>query len=507
MNTLRTKAIVLSIVFSMCVLAMPLARVKADSFPSTFYVNNNTFYDAAAIFGAYVQLNSEQKEIAAYLLGMYNLFYLGARGFQFQAGAYTNESEFIAKIKSFGYRLFEGSDGTALRSRFDDNFCKYASAVLLYASQCNVTFSTWFENLDEDFIIPVDQGIINSFTLMYNDNSNEGIASFGDIINPWESGNIFQLQMNDWTWLPETQTAYNNFLYSYSPVLYSDVFYYRSTPYQDVFGDFSIIPNSLFVLRGNTYNSFRFGYTTAPNSYRLLTSSDTYKRLELYMNSNYVHNFAVSNMSFINNIVTSPTPYTDLSDFIYYAFDYSPINLNVSYVDYGYFYPFINHVYMVDDLNSLTNCTEIYNNDSWDVIGLSNYLVTPIDTVGIKPKVITELNLPDNRTNPVQIQDIIDIDNTVDIDTGEPVDPWQINVIVQPNETNPISIDVNLFTSGKVYLEYLWEHTKKIAQFTKDILDCFEFDAGDGSTYGPKYAIYGVLVLGMAGGMIAKFLL
>ena len=64
-----------------------------------------------------------------------------------------------------------------------------------------------------------------------------------------------------------------------------------------------------------------------------------------------------------------------------------------------------------------------------------------------------------------------------------------------------------MFTGGKVYLEYLWEHTRKMVLFAKDLLDCFEFEAPDGGTYGPKYAIYGVLVLGVAGGMIAKFLL
>lgn len=515
MNTFRIKAIILSIVFSICILAMPLAKFQAASFPSEFFVNSNVYYSAAEIGQAYLRLNLDQQDIANYLLGSYNLFYLGSRGFQFKQGSYTSQSSFIAKLKSFGYKLFMGSIEVSLFSRFNDTFCKYASAVILYSSNCNVDFDTWFENLDNDFVIPVDQGILNSFTLLYNDNSNTAIESYGDVITPWESGLRVNFAFSSYPWGSDG-SIFTNFVSDYSPVLFSGIVNYYGNQSQYVVGNDSSnsFPDTLFIVRGQPYNTYTYGYFNNGNL-RRITSFDTYKYLSYSLSQYdgrlyYILSHTPYTGSYDNSIWSVNSPTNDLSDTIDMIFDSSSpvpyMNLDNNPVSFIGYYPYIGHVILVDNITTLSNPEEVYNTDSWDILGLDNNMFTPIDTVKFKPKVLTTVDLPDNSNDNVNIQDMINDNNVVDNDDN-PVDPWQINVVVQPNDTNPISIDVNLFSSGKIYLEYLWEHTKKIAMFAKDILDCFEFDAGDGNTYGPKYAIYGVLVLGMAGGMIAKFLL
>lgn len=499
-------------------LVRPLSAA-ADTAPDIWVETYSGILDLTTMQYYYQNLSPGQKDICNYLVGMSNYMYLDARGFSFSDNTLGSQSTFIAKMISLGSKiLFMDSGINGWGSRFNPFLQNYISACInySYAQSTDITFSLWYESLDDNFVLPYSAELLDSWNVWYNDNSIEGIQSFGDVVSPWNSGSIYDFAYDGYSWNSQGElNSYNSFILNNSPVLFSQSLPLASGLYaQIICGSFSVLPDTLYIARvqgSNQVQSGRFGLYNNGNL-GLISSTSYCQSLTIQFNQGNGRIYTSSSgRSYYRYSAFTYSILTDLGTFIDYAFGLTPLSAQTSAtydVNFRGAYPFISHVFLVDNLNTLSNPEEIYNVDDLDIDLGSNLINKPISKYWWVFK-----NIDDNfpyPENPI-------VDNLVD-DNGDPVtDPPLTTSIVNNNTVNnyyitngePITVPVNWFSRAESYVSYLWSMTEPLVLYARDLLDCMTFfdDGILSNVKGPGPAIFGICVIGVAGGIVSKLLL
>ena len=493
-------------------LVRPLSA-SAETAPDIWVDAYSGILDLTTLQYTYQNLSPGQKDICNYLVGMCNYMYLDARGFSFSDGALGSQNAFIAKMISIGAKILYMDSGlSGWGSRFNPILQNYVSACVNYAYDQveNITFNTWYQNLDSSFVLPYTAELLDAWSLWYDDNSIEGISTFGEVESPWNSGEYKSFPYDGVSFASAVnQTEYNNFFLNYSPVIFSNEF--SNKTYMAGFAGVDP-PNTLIILRASTYDSFRYGRYDGTTLSKL-TSDDTHYEAELYNHGSYIKFQNVINVNYYWDVLRASyfnAATNNIGDFIDVVFRmFAPLG---AYRSSGYYfgncYPFITHVFLVDDLNTLSNPEELFNVDDLDIDGGSPQIKKPINKYWWVFKDIDD-NFP-YPVDPVR-------DNLVD-DNGDPVtDPPMTTSIVNNNTVNnyyitngePITVPVNWFSRAESYVSYLWSMTEPLVLYARDLLDCMTFfdDGILSNVKGPGPAIFGICVIGVAGGIVSKLLL
>lgn len=459
--------------------------------------------ELTSIIDAYERLTTQQQLIAEYLVGSFNNIYLTARGFKYNIP--YDQGNLQAQFSALGSKVFDFiTTRIGWKSRVNETFRQYLSGVIIYASQQSKTFANWFQGqvngTDRQIFIPYSEDAFDAWTTFYNDPSGDGIASFGDAVSEWESGIYYDFAFTGVPWGDDASSQlYNNFILNYSPVLYSS-----SSPWPDgagqfIVGDLPVVPYTLYVLRSNV-QSFRFGYINDFGGLEKLTNIN-YKGIlirnvngRLYTNNDNINSY------YYWNVYNSGK--STLKETILYAFDMSPINKNTSTgnyrIDFTGAYPLIEHVFLVDNLDSLSNPEEVLNEESLNIVSPdnSNFIIAPNGRL-ILP------SWPGAPDDPLGFWDLI-VDESLNEEGDDVTDDDYHNSIVNNNVINnyyvsdDVKINVPVDWFENPYTDQLNTDAQDFIVFAKDCVDCL----GDFDIY-----MYGAIVIGLAGGIVKKLLL
>lgn len=487
---------------------MKNVQVKADTLPASYEIlAGQPGVDLTSVISAYEALNSEQKLIAEYLVGAYNNIYLTARGFKYSIP--YDQTSLQAQFSALGSRVFDFiTTRIGWKSRVNETFRQFLSSTVIYAYGIHTTFANWFDGqvngTDRIVFIPYTEDAFDAWTTFYNDPSGDGIYAFGYTETDWQSGSYYDFGFvgYGWRWSAQ-QDAYNDFILNYSPVLYSDTSSFNPHLAQIMIGDFNVIPNCIYVLRSDTsYNHFRFGFVDETSgNYRVLNSSDVYRAFSYYLyNGVLIERWNTTQTSFRYNIVDVTGTYT-LREIIDYAFNISPVTLKLESsgtVDFSNAWPFIKHVYIVDNLNTLSNLEQVYNTSDLDIVqpDIDKYIIAPNGRL-ILP------SWPGAPEDPLGFWDLI-VDNSFTEEGDEVTDDDYHTSIVNNNVTNnyyvtdDVKINVPVDWFENIYTDQLNTDAQDFIVFAKDCVDCL----GDFDIY-----MYGAIVVGLAGGIVKKLLL
>lgn len=456
--------------------------------------------ELASIIDAYERLTTQQQYIAEYLVGSFNNIYLTARGFKYNIP--YDQSNLQAQFSALGSKVFDFiTTRIGWKSRVNETFRQYLSGVIIYASQQTKTFASWFQDqvngTDRQIFIPYSENAFDAWSTFYNDPSGDGIASFGDVVTDWNSGQFYDFAFTSYAWGYSQQSGYNEFILNNSPVLFTNVFRLDNMDAQFClsFGNMEY-PDALFVQRSltNTYTAFRYGFSdirvlsnnsTLPNCYTYIASWDS----KIYFTQN----------------TSAPTWRTSIyqhsgtfEEVLNYAFNLTPIRIfyyNAEQNARG-FYPFLTHVFLVDDLNTLSNPEEVYNVDSLYIDNNGepkDYIIAPNGRM-ILP------NFPGVPDDPMGFWDLI-VDNSLD-ENGEHVDDNDYHTSIVNNNvinnyyvSDDVKINVTVDWFENPYTDQLNTDAQDFIGFAKDCVDCL----GDFDIY-----MYGAIVVGLAGGIVKK---
>lgn len=174
---------------------------------------------------------------------------------------------------------------------------------------------------------------------------------------PWESGIDYGFLQTGYSWKSASEEAeYNNFVSDYSPVIYTNRYNYMYSVYDQGVIHCDRFPNSIFLLRGNSHQFYRFGFSD-------FTVSCNINYCIVRLDSGRLR----TDMGFVNNPYTLPTINSGsthtLDDLLMLAFWKTP------FPDFFYsrngecggWYSKIEHVFLVDNLDTLTNPEEYHN--------------------------------------------------------------------------------------------------------------------------------------------------
>lgn len=449
------------------------------------YGSNAGHVNIRTIFDYYNNtLSSDQKKIVNYLIGMYNYTYISARGFQYNN--INSSDQFVNRLLAFGSKYFDLFLDNG--SRLDSYMQQYLSAIISYAGTINSSFAVWLDYInagvenEEYLYIPFTKDSLNSWTNYYDDPSIYGVLNWGTYVSNWVSGNYYDFSFTGQAWADSTnQNRYNNFLINNSPVIYSDIV--NGTQYVYSLKDINIF-DSLYILRSNSnsYSYFRFGYENSISNDIIVNGLE----LRVYGGGLRANNISNTLFGGIYNTGTSGS----LSSVIEFAFNHTPF---YSYsAQFKYFYPFISHVFLVDDLNLLSNKEEIFDIETLDIIGNDPWIQLPDDDYNWKITLDPLPDLPDNLVknngDPVNDSDLVQqvVNNTV-INNYDIVAPGSI-----------INVPVDWLEGESNYLEYTNNAALPFFVMVGDIFN---------SLGEIRIFIIAVLIIGLAGGVLVKFLL
>lgn len=453
---------------------------------------------------AYLELTNEQKEIVHYLIGLYNYMYMGSRGFKY-SGVNT-DTELQARLRAFGNRLIYGDGFFGWKSRVNERFRQYMSAIIIYASQIRhvdgyeVTFNEWWTNIVQGghkLYIPYNDDALSAWTDFYNDPSNDGIVSFGEWETEWESGQYFDYEWGNIAFNNSTsENRYNDFIINESPVIFTPVIQNNLYQYCISFQNIDKF-DSLYILRNpskDMFNKYRFGYT---DNIPVNNVSIRYIECNNYQDSVIVR--GPNNGILSKDIVTTSTVLT-LRNIIQYAFGHGPVKNINGQLDGTYFYPFIEHVYLVDDLETLSNKEELIATANLDIDGgRTGWYLETTNGNWYYYDGDPEFDNPSLVENSYKEDDNGDLVPTTSDDFSQSiVNNTVINNYYVVSPAEPINVPSDWFSRGQSYLDTLWYYTEPFAQFVADIFNSL----GD-----IKIVLLACLILGIAAGIIVKFLL
>lgn len=493
---------------SLCICLSANVKARADAFPSASEILTlRPGVELTGIANAYESLNSEQKLIACYIIGAFNNIYLCARGFRYNID--QNETTFKAQFIAMGQLVWNYAvTAYGWKSRFNETFRQYLSSAVVYASGINSTFEAWYTGIKQgganQLYIPYSKDAFDAWTEWYNDPSGDGIASLGTVVSEWDSGTLYDFAFTGIPWYAQwVQDDYNNFILNNSPVMYSQSGNNSGYSTQLVFSVKNIdLPNALFILRSSngSYNQFRFGYSN-------FSFISNFSRRGNYY---FVRNNKIEWVNYFDygprvNTITYSGTHT-LDELVSYAFNITPFD--VHYQPGGWsnfaargFYPYIQHVYLTDDLTNLTNIEEIFDTEGLNIESPgeaeARYIISP-NGLFLSP------TWPTADGDPMGFWDIIQ-DNSYNVDTQLPATDDDFNKTIINNTTinnyyvtdsDQINVPVEWFENELT--DQLAQDSIPFLQFARDCIDCL----GDLQIY-----LYGAVVFGLAGGVLKKFLL
>lgn len=478
-------------------------KVRADDIPTAPHVlQMYGVGDMTGIAYAYDSLTNDQKDIAAYLIGAYNNIYLMARGFSYSIP--DDETSWKAQFIALGRKVWQyATTAYGWKSRFNEVFRQYMSSVCVYASGISTTFEAWYlaNTGSGELYIPYSENAFSAWTEFYNDPTGDGIASFGNIISDWHSGDVYDFAFAGYPWISSSsQNDYNNFVLNYSPVLYSDREDRGYWPGQNMAGNFSVIVNALYIQRASSsYNAFRWG-VSYDGSHRILNSDDKLNIGSLILNNNRILWNGNTRTTFQKDIYYANPGYNNIDDLITYAFNLTPINVNIYEYRCQFWYPFIEHVYLVDNLNTLSNPEEVFDTSTLNIVAPDSsrepYIIAPNDRLLFPTR-------PIGYDDPLNFWDNI-VDNSVDEDGNSVSDDDFHHQIINNTTINNyyvtnddrINVPVEWFEND--FTDQLANDSIPFLTFARDCIDTL----GDLQIY-----LYGALVFGLGGGILKKFLL
>lgn len=460
-------------------------------------INMSNVYDAYNSI-----LTQDQKDLCNYLVGLSQYMYLTARGFKYET--VTNGAQLVSMLASAGARFFDVTP-TNFSSRLTAYMQQFISACVSYAgtvTDINGNLGTWIENHEEDLYIPYTDNSLASWTAYYNDPSNIGVVNWGVYDSDWVSGDFVDYAFAD---IPfgsgSLQTQYNNFILNNSPVIYSHTYGNQYVTSQTMIGlSSNKLIDSLFIKRGSLTQA-RFGYsdfsTSFPSgNYPTSLTSEIQKET----GSNYV-NFYVGNGGVFYRGIINVSNASDYRDVIEYCFNVTPFGI-YNYPSVYFWYPYVNHVYLVDDLNTLANPEEISDTVNFGINDdNAKWIKTPKGQVLYYPigsgAVLNEYPLPENLKKDDGQGNLISIDPTQDLKT-EIVNNTVINNynIVAPGSI--INVPVDWLEGEGNYLSYTNTAALPFFVMVGDIFNAL----GE-----IRIFIVAVLIMGLAGGVLVKFLL
>lgn len=504
------RLIVLICTTALCVCLFANAKAKADTLPYApevlkLYVTG----DLTGIANAYIELTQDQKLIANYIIGAWNNIYLCARGFSYTIP--DTEDAFKAQFLALGEEVWNYvTTAYGWRSRMNEVFRQYLSSACVYASGISTTFDVWYVGIKQggnnQLYIPYSEESFDAWTEFYNDPSGDGIASFGMYTSEWNSGQWYDFGFIDVAWYnSQTETTYNNFILDKSPVLFSNAV----NNIQCIVSGQITLPNVLYVLRpqNGQYSSFRFGVATNGilSTWTMTGNILRSNTLWLYLyQGKIIANYNYTNFVPRTNAFTVSNPVNTLGEIINFAFTLSPFQTGNnasenSYSIWDHAYALINNVYLVDDLNSLSNPEEVFNNESLNIEAPvnDNYIIAP------NGRLILPL-WPYADDDPMGFWDIIQ-DNSYDIETELPAtdDDYHTSIVNNTTINNyyvsddtKINVPANWFDNE--HTDLLFQDSVPFLNFVHDTIASL----GDLQLY-----IYGAIVIGLAGGIVKKLLL
>lgn len=469
---------------------------------SKLIVRSDGSINLSNVYDSYFNLlTSDQQDLCNYLIGLSNYMYLTARGFTYEN--VSTSQQLISMLCTFGYRFWQVVPNE-FSSRLTTYMQNYVAACVTYSAQqddINGNLGAWIDNHSDDLYIPYSDNALVGWTAFYNDPSNLGVQQWGSYASDWVSGEYYDFAFSNISFENSYhQNLYNNFILNNSPVIYSPT--YRT--YQNLTSQYCWSINnvnlfdSLYIKRGSSFNQYRFGYTTGISN-----------NIDVSFISYFKNDFGriqintTSTMLLYGSIYTTNTLYS-LEGIIDYAFMHSPFyNPNVTwYEQYKYCYPYISHVYIVDDLNTLDNKEEISDiftfginddNAKWIQTPNGQVLYYPIGSGAI----LQEFPLPEYLKKDDGNGNLVSIDPTKDL-SQQIVNNTVINNynIVAPGSI--INVPIDWFDSDGNYLEYTNTTALPFFIMIGDIFNAL----GE-----IRIFIIAVLILGLASGVLVKFLL
>lgn len=482
-------------------------KVRADDIPwAPEVLQQNGVGDLTGIGFAYTSLTSEQKTIAAYLIGAFNNIYLMARGFSYSIPA--NETAWKAQFIALGEKVWQfATTAYGWKSRFNETFRQYLSSVCVYASGISTTFEAWYQanTGTGELYIPYSEDAFTAWTEFYNDPSGDGIASFGLEMTDWQSGVYYDFQFAGIPWGDSSSAnTYNNFILNYNPIIYSNAVddrpngnrYFQWVLKPDT--DHGII-DTVFVLRSsnNLFTQARYGYSYP--SYTILSQQQDDLAVYLYLYGDELYSIRTLARNIRYNIITFNTPLS-IKDLLTQVFFKTPFQFFSDTSASGGYYPFVAHVVLVDDLNTLSNPEEIYNVSDLNIVApdpvREPYILAPNDRLLFPTR-------PIGYDDPLGFWDIV-IDNSVD-ENGDSVSENDFHQQIVNNTTinnyyvtndDRINVPVEWFENDLT--DQLANDSIPFLTFARDCIDTL----GDLQIY-----LYGAVVFGLGGGILKKFLL
>lgn len=486
-------------------------KAKADAIEASEVIAANVAgADLTSIAYAYTNLTTNQKLIADYLMGAYNYAYMCARGFSFNID--QTETNMKAQLGAIGNRVWQYmTTEYAWRSRFNELFRQYASSIIVYASKISSSFENWISDIlsgTRNVYIEYSEDAFDAWTEFYNDPSGDGIAHFGETVSDWNSGTQYDFLLSDYQWQvapngTRYEDIYNNFILNNSPVIFTNLGPYNR-PKQICISLKDInLPNSIFLQRRSDgkFLQFRYGYDN------ITASQTTYLNycalgLKVTNTGTSIDTQTTGFRVYIRGSIYQLDSAMNFADAIQYIFYFSPV---VCYVNgfndpvvngdgfYG-FYPFVNHVYLVDDLTNLSNPEEIYNIEDFNITvpGIADYILTPNKKMLIPG--YAPLNDP--------FADLWDV--SIDIDNNQATEDDFNTQIVNNTVINNYTIDA----SDKINVPVDWFDNPLSDQLANDSIPFLAFARDCIDTLGDlQIYFYGAIVFGLAGGILKKLLL
>lgn len=475
-------------------------KAKADQLPYAYEILDDIpGVDLQSITYAFNNLSSTQKDIVYYLFGCYNHMYLSARGFRYNIN--VNETTLKAQFIALGQKALQFAFSVdSWRSRVNEVFRQYMSSCIVYASGISSNFDTWYNSLKVDgqntLFIPYSKEAFDAWTTFYNDPTGDGIAHFGEEISAWESGIYYDFNFVGIPWASSRDEGrYNDYILNHSPVLYTAPFPNNNIADsgQRVLGlDESYLMDSLFIQRGS-FQYCRYGYSNMT-----LPANQSLTGVFAYVQGGKINCYNTSlGVRQVINLGSEQV----LSEAIRKCFLYSPFTFVQSQGDElnlsNGWYPFIEHVFLVDNIDTLANPEEIFNTESLNVVAPQRpeYIISP------NGRWIYPVRPFDD--DPLGIWDLID--NSYDPETDEPASNDDFGTQIVNNTTinnyyisddTKINVPVEWFENP--YTIQLYDDSESFFGFVKDCTDTL----GDLQLY-----IYGAIVVGLAGGVLKKLLL
>lgn len=441
-------------------------------------------------------LNSDQRSVAIYLVGSYNYMYLRSRGFNFNN--INSENEFVDHITEFGIYFF--SDGFKNASRYNSTFQKFIVAIINYAGSVNSDYSTWLNNNTDDLYLPYSIDALNAWTQFYNDPSSDGIINYGYEETPWVSGIFYDFNYINYIWQNENeQLRWNDELLNYSPGIYSSVYRYMYGDDRQSFislKDENIV-DTLYIQRSeNGYRYFRYGYSNK-------TYPIGYVRLNNYMPTAYLNNGRlryINNSVFWNGNIQDYGSLISFEQLVDFAFNKTPLHGDY-FTNFQGFYPYIEHVILVDDLTTLSNAIEVTNAKDLDIVGNGNWIQTPNGQILLFPS-------KGDRVWELDPKDFLMKEDPSDPDPI-PIDPD--NDLNQQIVNNTVINNYDIVAPGAIInvpVDWL-EGEGNYLEYTNNIALPFFVMVGDifNSLGEIRIFIIAILIIGLAGGVLVKFLL